>query len=101
MTPENVHHLRSVGWTAASSRNYCSSFTEVLWPHNCWRYKDQLFHILASEVIEAVHRATGNAQRLPGADLNGGSVNRPSQDAFNPVKGLLIGFVLWAGAISF
>ena len=54
---------------------------------------DELFRILAAEVVEAVHGAAGDAQRLPGADGDGRAVNRPGQDALDAVEDLLVGVV--------
>ena len=53
----------------------------------------ELFHILTAEVIKAVHHATGDAQRLPGANLDGPAVNRPGKDALDTVEHLLVGVV--------
>jgi hypothetical protein len=44
--------------TSAASRKYAGA-------HYRWGYESELFHILAAEVIEAVHCASGYAQRLP------------------------------------
>ena len=53
-----------------------------------------MFHILAAEVVEAVHRASGDAQGLPGTNLDGRAVDRPGEDAFDAVEDLLVGIVL-------
>jgi hypothetical protein len=44
-------------------------------------YDGELFRIIAAEVIEAVHHTSGDAQCLPGANLDGRSVNGPGKDA--------------------
>jgi hypothetical protein len=94
MTPEDVHHLRAVGRAADGGIDYFGSFPEVRGAHYRGGYDGKLFHILAAEVIEAVHRASGDAQRLPGANLDGRAVNRPGKDALDTVEDLLEGVVL-------
>jgi hypothetical protein len=94
MTPEDVHHLRAVGRAAGRGGDYFGGFAEVRGAHYRWGYDGELFYILAAEVIEAVHRASGDAQRLPGTDLDGRAVNRPGKDALDTVEGLLVGVVL-------
>ena len=73
--------------TSATSRKYARA-------HDRWSYDGELFHILAAQVIEAVHRASRDAQRLRGTDLNRRAVNRPCKDALNTVQDLLVGIVL-------
>ena len=94
MTPEDVHHLRAVGRAAAGGTDYFGSFAEVCGAHYRRGYNGELFHILAAEVIEAVHCASGDAQRLPGTNLDGRAVNRPGKDALDTVEYLLVGVVL-------
>src|SRR5207249_2250765 len=94
MTPEDVHHLRAVGRAAGSGTDDFGSFAEVRGAHHRRGYDGELFHILAAEVVEAVHRASGDAQCLPGTDLDGRAVNRPREDALDAVKDLLVGVVL-------
>jgi hypothetical protein len=84
MTPEDVRHLRTVGRAAGGGTDYFGSFAEVRRTHDRRSYDRQLCHILAAEVIEAVHRASGDAQRLPGTNLNGGAVNRPGKAPLIP-----------------
>jgi hypothetical protein len=67
MTAEDVHHLRTVGRAAGGGNDHFSSFAEICRAHYRWGYEGELFHILAAEVIEAVHCASGYAQRLPGS----------------------------------
>src|SRR5512139_3050000 len=94
MTPEDVHHLRAVGRAAAGGTDYFGSFAEVRGAHYRRGYDGELFHILAAEVVEAVYRTSGNAQRLPGTNLDGRAVDRPGQDALDAVEDLLVGVVL-------
>jgi len=65
MTAEDVHHLCTVGRAAGGSNDHFSSFAEICRAHYRWGYEGELFHIRAAEVIEAVHCASGYAQRLP------------------------------------
>src|SRR3954470_4616961 len=67
---------------------------EVGGAHYRGTYDGELFHILVAEIIEAVHRASGDAQRLPGTNLDGRAVNRPGKDALNTIEYLLVGIVL-------
>jgi hypothetical protein len=101
MTAEDVHHLRAIGRAAGGGTDYFGSFAEVRGAHYCRGYNGELLHILAAEVIETVHRASGDAQHLPGTNLDGRAVNRPSKDALDAVEDLLVGVVLMAGAASF
>ena len=94
MTPKDLRHLRAVKGAASGGTEYFGSFADVRGAHYCRGYDGELFHILAAEVIEAVHGAAGNAQRLAGTNLDGRSVNRPGQDALDPVEDLLVGVVL-------
>lgn len=94
MTPEDVHHLRAVGRAAGGATDYFVSFAEVHGAHYRRGYYSELFRIRAAEVIEAVHRASGNAQRLTGTNLDGRAVNRPGKDALDTVEHLLVGVVL-------
>ena len=94
MTPEDVHHLRAVGRAAAGGTDHFGSFAEVRRAHYRRGYDGELSHIRAAELIEAVHRASGDAQRLPGTNLYGRAVNRPGKDALDAVKDLLVGVVL-------
>jgi len=41
-----------------------------------------------------VHRASGDAQRLPGTNLDGCAVNRPGKDSLDAVEDLFVGVVL-------
>ena len=66
MTPEDVHHFRAIGRAIASGVYYFGSFSEVRGAHYRGGYDGELPHILVAEIIEAVHRATRDAQRLPG-----------------------------------
>jgi len=47
-------------------RRYFGGLAEVRGPHDRRRYDGELFHILVAKIVEAVHRASGDAQRLPG-----------------------------------
>src|SRR6266852_328018 len=90
MTAKDVHHSRAIGRAAASCVDYFGGLAEVRGPHNRRGYDGELFDILVSEIIEAVHRASRDAQRLPGTHLNGRAVNRPGKDALNTVVDLLV-----------
>jgi hypothetical protein len=94
MTPEDLHHFRAVRRPAGGGTDYFGSFTEVRGAHYRRSYDGELFRIIAAEVIEAVHRTSGDAQRLPGANLDGRSVNRPGKDALDAVENLLVSIVL-------
>jgi hypothetical protein len=48
-----------------------------------------------------VHRVSGDAQCLPGTNLDGRAVNRPGENALDAVEYLLKGVVLVAGAANF
>src|ERR1035437_10711525 len=94
MTPEDVDHLGAVGKAAGGGTDYFGSFAEVRGAHYRRGYDGELFHIRAPEVIEAVHCASGDAQRLPGTNLDGRAINRPGKDALDTVEHLLVGIVL-------
>jgi hypothetical protein len=94
MTAKDVHHFRVIGRAAAGCVDYFGGLAEVRGPHNRRGYDGELFHILVSAIIEAVHRAPRDAQRLPGTNLNGRAVNRPVKDALNTVEDLLVGVIL-------
>ncbi len=81
MTTEDVHHFRPIGRAAGGSGDYFGGFPEVRGTHYRRRYDGELFHILVAKIIEAVHRSSGDAQRLPGTDLDGRAVNRPGKDS--------------------
>ena len=94
MTAEDVHHFRAIGCAAGGGVDYFGGFSEVCGAHYRRRYDDELFHILIAEIIEAVQRAPGDAQRLPGTNLDGRAVNRPGKNALDTVEDLLVGIVL-------
>ena len=94
MTAKNVHHFRAIGRAAAGCVDYFGGLAEIRGPHNRRGYDGELFHILVSEIIEAVHPASRDAQCLPGTNLDGRAVNRPGKDALNTVEDLLVGVVL-------
>jgi hypothetical protein len=94
MTPEELHHFRTVGRPTGSGTDYFGSFTEVRGAHYCRGYDGELFRVIAAEVIEAVYRTSGDAQRLSRANLDGRSVNRPGNDALDAVENLLVSIVL-------
>jgi len=94
MTPEDVHHLRAVGRAAVGGTDYFGGFAEVRGAHYRRPYDGELSHIRAAEVIKAVHRASGDAQRLAGTNLDGRAVHRPGKDALDTVEDLLVGVVL-------
>ena len=94
MTPEDVHHLRAVGLAASGGTDYFGSFAEVRRAHYRRRYDGQLLHIRVAEVIEAMQRTSGDAQRLSWTNLDGRAVNRPGKDAFDTIEDLLVSVVL-------
>src|SRR5512141_2403753 len=94
MTPEDLRHLRAVGRAAGGGIDYFGSLAEVRGAHYRGGYDGELFHILAAEVVEAVHRASGDAKCLSGTNLDGLAINRPCKDALDAVEGLLVGVVL-------
>src|SRR5205814_10609078 len=94
MTAEDINHFRAIGRAAGGGGDYFGGFSEVCGAHYRRGYDGELFHILVAEIIEAVHRASGDAQRLPGTNLDGRAVNRPGKDAINTVEYLLVGIVL-------
>ncbi len=100
MTAEDINHFRAIG-RAAGGGDYFGGFSEVCGAHYRRGYDGELFHILVAEIIEAVHRASRDAQRLPGTNLDGRAVNRPGKDTLDTVENLLVGIVLVAGAASF
>ena len=65
MTAEDVHHFRTIRWTSGYSVDYFGGLTEVRRAHDRRGYDCELSHILVAEIIKAVHRASGDAQRLP------------------------------------
>jgi hypothetical protein len=54
----------------------------------------ELLRVLAAEVVKTVHRASGDAQRLSGTDLDWLAVNRPGKDARDTLQHLLVCVVL-------
>src|SRR2546423_1545039 len=93
MTPEYVHHLHAVRRAASGGADHFSSFAEVCGTHDRRGYDGELFHILAAEVIEAMDRASGDAQCLAGTNLDGRPLNRPGEDTLDTVENLLVGVV--------
>src|SRR5271167_2842407 len=94
MTAEDVHHFCAIGRPAGGGGEYFSGFSEVRGAHYRRAYNGELYHILFPEIIEAVHRASGDAQRLPGTNLDGRAINCPGKDALDTVENLLVGIVL-------
>src|SRR5207248_8592512 len=94
MTAEDINHFRAIGRAAGGGGDYFGGFSEVCGAHYRRGYDGELFHILVAEIIEAVHRASGDAQRLPGTNLDGRAVNRPGKDAVDAIEDFLAGVVL-------
>src|SRR5450756_242966 len=86
MTAEDVHHFRAIGRAAGGSVDYFGGLAEVRGPHDRRGYDGELFHVLVAKIVEAVHRAPGDAQRLPGTNLDGRAVNRPGKDALDTIS---------------
>ena len=96
MTSEDVRHFSAVGHSAGGSSitDYFGSFAELCGGHDGRRYDRELFHTLAAEIIEAVHRPAGDAQSLARPNFDGRAFNRPGKDALDTVEGLLVGIIL-------
>ena len=94
VTPHDLRHFLAVGRAAGGGIDDLGCFAEICGAHDCGGYDDKLFRILAAKVVEAVRRAPWDAQCLPGTNLNGRAINRPSEDALDTVEGLLVGVVL-------
>src|SRR5215471_18064462 len=94
MTAEDVHHFRAIRWATGGSVAYLGGLAEVCGPHDRRGYDGELFHILVAEIVEAVHRTSGDAQPLPRTNLDGRAVNRPGKDALDAVEDLLVCIVL-------
>ena len=77
MAPEHVRHLAKIGGT-----------------HNRRADNDELFDLLAAEVVEAVCRTPWDAERLTGPHLDRCAVNSPGQNALDAVEDLLVSVVL-------
>jgi hypothetical protein len=91
VTAEDVHHFRTIRWTSGGSVDYCGGLAEICRPHDRRGYDGELFHILVAAIVEAVHRASGDAQRLSGTNLDGRTVNRPGKDALDTIEDFLVG----------
>ncbi len=74
MTAEDVHHFRVIGRATGGGCDYFGGLSEVRRTHYRRGYDGELLHVLVAEIIEAVHRASGDAQRLPGTNLDGRAV---------------------------
>src|ERR1700730_7748912 len=94
MAAEDVHHFCAIGRAAAGVADYFGGFSEVRRAHYRRGYDGELFHILVAEIVEAVHRASGNTQRLSGTNLDGCAVNRPGKHSLDAVEDLFVGVVL-------
>jgi hypothetical protein len=58
MTPKDVCHLLTVGWTIESNVDYFCRLAEVCRTHDSGADDDELLYILTSEVVKAVYRAS-------------------------------------------
>src|SRR5438067_11016101 len=94
MTAEDIHHFRTIGWTSAGSVDYFGGFAEVRRAHDRRGYDRELFHILVAEIVEAVHRASRNAERLPRTNLDRRAVDRPRKDTLDTIEDFLVGIIL-------
>src|SRR5215472_4838815 len=94
VTAEDVHHSRTIRWTSGRSVDYFGGLTKVRRAHDRRGYDCELSHILVAEIIKAVHRASGDAQRLPRTDLDRRAVDRPGKDALDTIENFLVGIVL-------
>ncbi len=84
MAAKNIRHFHAIGRAATGPGDYFSGFAEVRRAHDRGGYDAKLFHILGAEVVEAVHRASGDAQRLPRTNMDGRVVYRPGKHASIP-----------------
>ena len=94
MSPKHIHHLLAVRWTSCGGADYFCSFSEIRWSHDRWRYNGELFDILVTEIIEAVHRTSRDTQGLPRTNLDWRVINRPGQHTLDTIKNLLVGVIL-------
>jgi hypothetical protein len=60
MTAEDVHHFCAIGRAAGVVADYFGGFSEVCGAHYRRGYDGELFHILVAEIVEMVHRASGD-----------------------------------------
>jgi hypothetical protein len=80
--------------------DYLGSLAEVGRAHYRGGYDTELSRIYAAEIVETVHRTSGDTQRLPGTNLDGRAAHRPGKDALDAIRCLLVGIIFWAGAAS-
>jgi len=93
MTPEDIIHVRAIRRAAAGGAEHFSGFTEVRGPHYRGAYHGELFRVYVPQVIEAVHRALGDAQSLPGANLDRSAINSPRKYTLDTVENLFVGVI--------
>jgi hypothetical protein len=93
MTPEDVRHLLAVWWAIGSSVYYFGRLAEVFRPHDRRANDDELLYIFTAEVVKAVYCTSKYAQRLSRANLDGRTVNCPSQDTLDTVENFLISII--------
>jgi len=94
MTSEHVRHFaRSGGPPAAASITSAASL-KYAGPIIAGEITASCCTSSFPRFIEAVHSASGDAQRLPRTNLDGPAVNRPGKDALDAVEDLLVGVVL-------
>jgi hypothetical protein len=94
VSPKHIHHLLAVRRTSCGGADYFRSFSEIRWSHDHWRYNGELFDILVTEIIEAVHRASRDTQGPSRTNLDWRAINRPGQHTLNTIKNLLVGVIL-------
>jgi len=91
---EDVHHFRTIGRTSSGSVDYFGGLAEVRRAHDRRGYDRELLHILVAEIVEAVHHASGNAERLPRTNLDRNAVDRPRKDTLDTIEDFLVGIIL-------
>jgi hypothetical protein len=94
MTAEDLRHFLAIGRVAGGSVNDFGGLAEVRGSHDRRGYDGELFHILVAEIVEAVHRTSGDAQGLSGTDLDGRAIDGPSKDAPESIENFLVGIII-------
>jgi hypothetical protein len=84
---------REIGWTAGGRGDDLGDLAEVVGPEDAGRHDRERGGVDVADVVEAVHGAARNAERVAGADVGRRAFDGPRQDTGEAVDRLLVAVV--------
>lgn len=90
VAPHDLRHPRSIRRASARRVDDLGRLTEERRTDRGWRYQTERFRVLLAGVVEPVHGAARDTERLPRSDVDGHPVDGPGQDGGDAVDRLFV-----------